>query len=127
VTRNHVCARASVGNDIEIRHRGAWRGDARGRLSRQPGCREQRRDVTVGAHAQHQQVEGLGRGAEQVRVGLCGRVHVVPELPVAGWHRVHAVRAHRHGVEEVLARLRLVTLRVTSRYEPLIAPPEVDA
>ena len=95
---------------------------------------EERGDVPVGPDAEQQHVEGghrpvvlgPGRGGQLGGVAGGGGLRVVAVGTVGGRHRVHPRRVQRHRVEQRLAGLGLVALRVAGGQEPLVAPPDVE-
>ena len=101
----------------------------RGRL------REQRRDVSVRAEPEQQDVEARRRavvpgwrgGGELARVPLGGRVEIVAGGAVAGRHRVHPGRVERRRASSSASRA-WVSLRsgCPRRQEALVTPPDVQ-
>ena len=94
--------------------------------------RKERGHMGVRSHAEHQHVElghtrpGGRRRGELVRVAGGGRVDVRSVRAVGGRHRVNARRVQGYRVQQRLAGLRLVALRVARGQEPLVAPPDVQ-
>src|SRR4051812_28056318 len=90
--------------------------------------------MTVRPDPEQQNVEGrrrtvalrVGRAGQLVRVASGYGVEVVAVRAVARTHRMHPLRIEGHAVEQRLAGLRLVALRVAGRQEPLVTPPNVE-
>ncbi len=67
-----------------------------------------------------------GRLGQFRRVGLGRGLHVRTVRAVGGGHGVHALRVHGHRVQQGLAGLRDVALRVALGKVALVAPPQVQ-
>ena len=92
--------------------------------------REDRRDVPLGPHAEHEHVERrriAERGTGQLG-GVTGRsgFRVVTVGTVRRAHRVDPVPVDVDVVEQRLAGLGVIALAVPVRQEALVAPPQVD-